>query len=153
MCNERFRDRNARHIAQLHVATLREWFTQSEWVTMCARNAAPDRREGVCHSHDFCDANDSMAAAFKRVMGRDIDGDNEADCALWNAAWEIADPVLSAKRRGVIMFNKSVDYVLPQGVPRVPRGRDAAPPEGFNDQSWHNDVCPHFDHDKARLQV
>lgn len=41
----------------------------------------------ICHTHDFCDANMVMAAAFERVLGRPIDLQSDADRALWGAAW------------------------------------------------------------------
>lgn len=55
------------------------------------RNDAETYR-GVCHSHDFCDANMTMAAAFEAVVGREPIGDgvSDADLALWNSAWDHA---------------------------------------------------------------
>lgn len=48
----------------------------------------------VCASHDFCDANMTMAAAFKDVFEREpvtgADVEDEADLKLWNAAWGMA---------------------------------------------------------------
>jgi len=44
----------------------------------------------VCHTHDFIDANMSMLAAWEIVTGQaEIDGDNDTDTALWNAAWNL----------------------------------------------------------------
>lgn len=43
---------------------------------------------GVCHTHDFCDANEVMAQAFHAVVGRSFD--SEIDGALWEQAWSIA---------------------------------------------------------------
>ena len=54
-----------------------------------ARNAVETRKD-VCHSHDFCDANMTMAAAFEEVTGRDPLANGETadeDIAMWNAAW------------------------------------------------------------------
>ena len=49
---------------------------------------------GVCHSHDFCDANMVMDQAFTNVMGRETDvcdGINDAnDTQIWNRAWDMA---------------------------------------------------------------
>lgn len=58
-------------------------------------NATPDYAMPVCASHDFCDANESMASAFSEIMGRpilpdDSEGMTDADCDLWNQAWTIA---------------------------------------------------------------
>ena len=45
---------------------------------------------GVCHSHDFLDANGVMAAAFQTITGREPEADSDEDNALWNAAWNLA---------------------------------------------------------------
>lgn len=49
---------------------------------------APD--SNICHSHDFCDANMVMEAAFIRLMGRAPDVMADVDVGLWNAAWDQA---------------------------------------------------------------
>lgn len=59
------------------------------------RNASPAYHWPICASHDFCDANETMAAAFLEVMGRDIlpdddSGMTDSDCALWGQSWSIA---------------------------------------------------------------
>lgn len=47
--------------------------------------------EGVCHSHDFCDANEVMLNALTRFnIGPEFDPADEHHCALWNAAWDYA---------------------------------------------------------------
>lgn len=45
---------------------------------------------GICHTHDFTDPNVLMGSAFEEVVGRADRVDDEADAALWNAAWKIA---------------------------------------------------------------
>jgi hypothetical protein len=45
---------------------------------------------GICHSHDFCDANMPMYDAFCEVVGREPDLDSDADTALFNEAWDQA---------------------------------------------------------------
>jgi hypothetical protein len=57
---------------------------------VCRRNATADYQGGCCASHDFCDANMVMAAAFEKAVGREFDFDNPADTDLWNAAWDRA---------------------------------------------------------------
>lgn len=46
----------------------------------------------ICHSHDFCDANQVMIDAWAKVAGVECscDSNNEAETALWNEAWDIA---------------------------------------------------------------
>lgn len=43
-----------------------------------------------CATHDFCDANELMAEAFKTVVGTEIDLQNDVHLDLWNNAWNIA---------------------------------------------------------------
>lgn len=70
------------------------------WNQMLADNAAETHKD-VCHSHDWCDANMAMDAAF-RFYGLDPLPDvSSAEAArmmnLWNAAWESAMPALGRK--------------------------------------------------------
>lgn len=48
----------------------------------------------ACASHDHCDANVIMGDAFAAIMGRDFLPDDgapsDADCSLWNQAWNAA---------------------------------------------------------------
>lgn len=55
-------------------------------------NALNDADKDVygCHSHDFCDANMSMDAAFTKVIGHETDVSSQSDTDIWNAAWTIA---------------------------------------------------------------
>ena len=45
--------------------------------------------DSACASHDFCDANMVMDAAFTAVMGREQDG-SDPDMKLWATAWDMA---------------------------------------------------------------
>lgn len=92
--------------AALFVAGLREELTAAEFNAMRERNALETYKD-VCHSHDFCDANMVMAAAFEKVMGREpftpcdveegacAEESAEADCEFFNVAWEMAKPYLT----------------------------------------------------------
>ena len=55
-----------------------------------ARNASPAYSGGVCATHDFCDANELMADAFKAATGRDARPELESDARLWSRAWGLA---------------------------------------------------------------
>lgn len=44
----------------------------------------------TCASHDFCDANMVMLAAWKETQPQEIDLQSDADTLLWNQAWQIA---------------------------------------------------------------
>ncbi len=43
-----------------------------------------------CATHDFCDANEVMAEAFRKVVGREQEMDSDKDTDIWNAAWSLA---------------------------------------------------------------
>jgi hypothetical protein len=54
--------------------------------------AARNQRENdprICHTHDFCDANQVMIYAFNAVLGYDPDIQSEADMAIFDAAWSV----------------------------------------------------------------
>lgn len=84
----------AKAIGVSFVAALKAQLEPDEFEQMRQRNVK--RPQGVCHSHDFCDANMPMASAFEAVMGREPDPAQETDAALWSAAWEGAMPDLTA---------------------------------------------------------
>jgi hypothetical protein len=87
------------HTEQLALAfavELRQSFSDYQWHEMRLRNA--EIGAGACASHDFCDANMVMDAAFTKVMGVPAfeitdEGDThhpEWHVDIWNAAWAIA---------------------------------------------------------------
>ncbi len=63
--------------AELSNAELRE---------VCERNAN-EQNPNVCHTHDFCDANEVMATAWNDCGFPALDQSDE-QLALWNAAWD-----------------------------------------------------------------
>lgn len=82
-------------IADALAAVLRQWLTPEQFEDMKRRNSTAEYATHCCASHDFCDANMAMQAAFVRAIGRapNVIGEGpsvEADVALWNAAWEDA---------------------------------------------------------------
>ncbi len=113
-------------IAAAFVANLRDELTAEQFEAMRQKNVGI--AEGICASHDFCDANMPMADAFETVTGYapmtvanpDPDGDRlhcsdvgtpesdaaeQADCALWNRAWNIAMPFLTADDSGTFILD------------------------------------------------
>jgi len=82
------RDQQVTAIAEAFAEVMRQWLSREEFAEMKRRNA--QNHPLICASHDFCDANMAMWEAFKGVRSRDIDGDSEADTALWNDAWALA---------------------------------------------------------------
>lgn len=75
-------------LAGAFYATLTEWLTADELAEVRRRNATPEYA-GVCASHDFCDANEAMEEAFRKVLGP-VPARNEDATPLWNAAWTLA---------------------------------------------------------------
>ena len=76
-------------IGERFASVLSGWLKHSQWEEMRRVNVG-NVGDSVCASHDFCDANEAMSKAFMSVTGREISGDNEADCQLWNDAWSFA---------------------------------------------------------------
>lgn len=79
----------AREFAKL----MRRDLTAAQMKKANALNAKDSK--DVCHTHDFIDANMTMAEAFERVVGHSPEVHQEdeasrADVALWNSAWDIA---------------------------------------------------------------
>lgn len=74
-------------------ATLKEWLTPQEFAQVVSLNAA-ETDATICHSHDFCDANEAMLDAFRRVFNRepffpaDID-DNLCTTEQQDADWRL----------------------------------------------------------------
>jgi hypothetical protein len=69
---------------------MRDYLSVAELQTAVALNAA-ETNPGICHTHDFCDANMAMDAAWCHLTGEDgIDADREVDARLWNDAWALA---------------------------------------------------------------
>jgi hypothetical protein len=77
-------------LAVAFASELRSELSGEAFAEMARRNATPEYGSGICASHDFCDANMVMLAAFEHATGRAFDFESEADQRLWNAAWEQA---------------------------------------------------------------
>lgn len=80
-------------VAAKFAEILREELTDAQWAKMRAKNATGPYQGDCCASHDYCDANMPMEAAFKacaiELWDRDDNMRDEA-VALWNAAWDHA---------------------------------------------------------------
>lgn len=87
----------AEKLAAEFATRMRHALSADEWAEMRRRNAA-QTHPAVCHSHDFCDANLVMDAAFKAITGNSIGereeagngGMSDAELELWSDAWAIA---------------------------------------------------------------
>lgn len=90
-------EQTARLLGEAFARILLHQLGESEKAEMRARNAQ-QTDPGICHSHDYCDANMAMYQAFEEVMGRDLlpshdigtVGMSDEDAALVNAAWDYA---------------------------------------------------------------
>lgn len=85
MASETFRYLLARRFAEL----LRDTLSEREVDEVVIRNKA-EATPGVCHSHDFLDANSVMMEAWVRTAGRAMDSNDDAQAAAWSAAWALA---------------------------------------------------------------
>ena len=78
-------------LAQEFIRIIREWLTPEEVnCVVWANLMEPDSR--ICHTHDYCDANEAMLQACAK-FGLDCDTviNDEAVRVLWNEAWELAN--------------------------------------------------------------
>jgi hypothetical protein len=86
---------SAEVLAERFVTHMRESLTRAQLAEVDARNAV-ESDPGICHSHDFCDANVVMLAAWEDVglkFDDDLAGEgdlNPKGAALWNEAWDLA---------------------------------------------------------------
>lgn len=78
-------------IAQAFCTEVVSTLTEEELTLVRERNRA-ETSAGVCHTHDFCDANMLMYAAFVKCgLAKDVaDVISDELQLLWNAAWELA---------------------------------------------------------------
>ena len=77
-------------VSQLFSTHIQEALTTHQFRTMNYLNKVEDNPL-VCHSQDYCDANEAMYASICTHLGVDeVDVGDEAVQALWNDAWAIA---------------------------------------------------------------
>lgn len=85
------RDQQITKIAEAFAEVMKQWLSPAEFAEMKRANETDETYSGgVCASHNFCDANMAMMVAFKDVVGRDPEVENEDDCELWNETWGLA---------------------------------------------------------------
>jgi hypothetical protein len=81
--------RDAAALAACFARRLRSELTAAQMTKVVNRNRAqPDA--DWCASHDFCDANMTMLAAFSEALGREPDLEDQRDLDTMNSAWSIA---------------------------------------------------------------
>lgn len=79
---------NPATLARRFSILIRAYLTAEQLAEVVRRNGTA--HESVCHSHDFCDANEVMAEAFAGLTGRSVDGGDDEDTELWGMAWALA---------------------------------------------------------------
>jgi hypothetical protein len=81
-------------LARAFADEVKESFSHAEFNRMLDMNKSSHADEGICATHDFCDANMLMLNAFKKTFLREpailTDADDEVDARLWGDAWAIA---------------------------------------------------------------
>lgn len=77
-------------LANTFSAVLNEWIHEKLY-EVNLRNKEKNYIEGSwCATHDFCDANQAMIDAFKKVFGYEPTGRDQKDNSLIDHAWNIA---------------------------------------------------------------
>lgn len=81
-------------VARQFAIEIKKDISPDEMRQVAARNKTPEYAGIICASHDFCDANMSMLAAFENLLQRsplrEEGGMSDEDTALWSEAWSIA---------------------------------------------------------------
>lgn len=87
-------------VAQAFLRQLREDIGEESFAEVC-RLQAERPIHGVCYSHDYCDANMTMDAALASLgvvaLPDDEDGMPDWVVDLWNASWDEAKALMTAK--------------------------------------------------------
>jgi hypothetical protein len=91
---------------------LREYLSPEQMKEIIRRNKE-ETSEGICHSHDFIDANMVMAEAFEELGMPDPDPREDEVTDLWNTAWDIAkgskfDPNLKSVQASTKVGNEII---------------------------------------------
>lgn len=81
---------NAEAVATEFTKVLKGWLTPAEWKEMVKTNTTPEYQHGACASHNYCDANEAMMAAFDEFKVPYPADEHPDSFTLWNEAWELA---------------------------------------------------------------
>lgn len=77
-------------LATEFVSVLKSWLEPVQFLQMRFRNARQENAN-ICHSHDYCDANMAMLAAYSKLTGTpedDVDIDDSVE--IMGEAWTLA---------------------------------------------------------------
>ena len=77
-------------LANIFSSLLHEYLTTEQITQVNIDNLKEDGEPLICHSHDYIDANEVMAEAWRSIFGFEIDLQNNEMCSLWGEAWSAA---------------------------------------------------------------
>jgi hypothetical protein len=97
-----FDDSHTHALATAFVAKLREMVGVESFIRVAAANAR-ERTFSVCHSHDCCDANEVMSAAWDACFGIPNNPEVSSHADLWNAGWSAAKPLMVEQSRRLLV--------------------------------------------------
>jgi hypothetical protein len=80
---------HAHGLAASFAGVLRSWLSPGKMKAVLRLNRG-ETDPGICHSHDYCDANMAMLEALEGALGRPMELSQEVEMALFNRAWGIA---------------------------------------------------------------
>jgi hypothetical protein len=115
------RDQTIAALAEAFTKSLRDDLDDKQFAEIVMRHRnAPVQYRDACASHEFLDANMNMDAAFKAVLGREVDPDEDA--TLWNEAWAKAKASWPALVASSLESDEiSADRVAAEPEPALPR--------------------------------
>lgn len=80
-------------LARAFSQKLRHYLSEHEMSQVISLNES-EEDPCICHSHDFCDANEAMQDAFIKLFGRSCNFSGRveynADLDIWNKSWAMA---------------------------------------------------------------
>jgi len=83
-------------LAEAFREVIAEWLSPEDRKEIDRRNRMPEyAAAGACATHDFCDANVAMAAAWERLTGKEFlhgttEAEDEQEMRVWGEAWDLA---------------------------------------------------------------
>ena len=77
-------------LAKVFGEKVQEALTTTEFRAAVDANKSDEPNSPVCHTHDYCDANMLMHAAWLDFFGQEPDVSSDDDTLIWNEAWSIA---------------------------------------------------------------
>lgn len=100
----KLKDEEINQVAKAFLAGLLRYLGQKKFDAAVKLNLT--RRPGICHFHDYCDANVFMAEAIKQVRGlkREVSLQSDRNLALWNAAWDRAHEISSPRPKAAAWY-------------------------------------------------